>query len=101
MHVGLVEDIAVAQRDVLVVEVELVHSVHVGLRVLQVDHVGIQLLGPKRDGKRLDVRGVHTPEMQALVRRLARMQRIDRCLNCKATSKFIVQDNNIVDALLN
>ena len=82
MHVGLVEDIAVVQSDVLEVELDCVRSVYRGLRALQVEQVGVQLLRFERDGERLDVRAVHAPELQALVRRLARMQRIDRRLNC-------------------
>ena len=85
MHVGLVEDIAVVQSDVLEVEFDRVRIVCRGLRVLQVEQVGVKLLGFERDGERFDVRGVHSPELQALVRRLARMQRIDRRLNCTRT----------------
>ena len=81
MHVGLVDEAAVAQRDVLEDELDRARPVHVGLRVLQVEQVGGRLLRPERDSERLDVRGVHALELQALVRRLARMQRIDRRLN--------------------
>ena len=81
MHVGLVNETAVAQSDVLEVELDGAPSIRVGLRVLHVEQVGVRLLRSERDGERLDVRGVHAPELQALVRRLARMQRIDRRLN--------------------